>query len=1005
MKKCGGLLIVLNPFYVEVAQRHYRRGWCLFEVLLAIRNRFKPFVEITADAVDQFEDEVERLVEAGSDSNMIIDHLMEVKVNKSACGRPDDFKEIMRRIHDFSTEANVEEVYKHVLRTWFLDTADKIAFKYANAGVLDPPIIIEPKGLPITFEVPQTNTSSDNAAQIARIALMLINAGRINRGMRHLEVAERLAKASHHTDAEPAVDDGQFPHNTTFALCQCAIGKVWAKRAQHDKAVRYFHRALLHYRSSNARNEASSPSPPPPLDLGNSSTGKLVDQDADADAAAEDERIQFMAIARGATYNYSNYAEVADIADTHIDLVNIHRRRLDFTTANRWLRRLVELLKHAETKKIKETASFASTTKIKKRESTLLMSPLKELHSISPRRGSVSSLASPFLVLEEDSSLRTPTLSNSRIAQTVLEKAVANSNAAYGRLNRDQGELKQAIKDLKTAKQLKKHVVGSAKDHPSISAVDIQLGRAYTSSWLFSKAIRCLQSAAKETKNVLGNDDPQFGAALLALGEAYYMIGFWEYALKRVESAVDVLSSDYCKHIRTQGGRPTSAPSTIAPSGRPISAVNTTAGETANPKLAFAYGLLGAVQVRMSDSTVDLGINTLEEKALPATKQAHCSGNLNGENHPAVARIYGFIGQGYCKRALSKMKFGNNLEEGLADILKAVDFHLKDKAIKDKTLPSPMHVGFLDTYTSLQLTYYEAAQTIAEQQRNGKIGVLEGSRHRQQMLDEALKFGELAEKVWRTVNGKIKDTSQPLKQTSEPLKQASEPSRAASEPLPGAAAESAASALHPSKAPSMMAVAESEMVVHPNELHSGEDHSTSGEFWDIHQDALTPVYEVLGAIHNMRGDYDSYCSALEKLEKAEKHLDSSFHDAIKFGYILPNGSDAPIRDQGDGGAGAGAGTAPEGSESEEPPDESQWRRLLKEQALPRRLNRLSRVCQHLERAYRGLGGLAKRNSHEYQKKADEKARKVKAILHGVKSIDAVLKKEHETHRFKLDGRY
>ena len=44
MKRCGRLLIVLNPFHVNIADRHYRRGWCLFEVLLAVKNGFKPYV-------------------------------------------------------------------------------------------------------------------------------------------------------------------------------------------------------------------------------------------------------------------------------------------------------------------------------------------------------------------------------------------------------------------------------------------------------------------------------------------------------------------------------------------------------------------------------------------------------------------------------------------------------------------------------------------------------------------------------------------------------------------------------------------------------------------------------------------------------------------------------------------------------------------------------------------------------------------------------------------------
>lgn len=64
-------------------------------------------VEIPGDAAGRFQDKVKEMAEAGSDSDMIIGHLLEVKVSEANCGHKRDYDEIMKRIHNFASSGTM----------------------------------------------------------------------------------------------------------------------------------------------------------------------------------------------------------------------------------------------------------------------------------------------------------------------------------------------------------------------------------------------------------------------------------------------------------------------------------------------------------------------------------------------------------------------------------------------------------------------------------------------------------------------------------------------------------------------------------------------------------------------------------------------------------------------------------------------------------------------------------------------------------------------------------
>ena len=277
----------------------------------------------------------------------------------------------------------------------------------------------------------------------------------------------------------------EYSSNSSLALCERAIGKVWAARAEHEKAIQYLNRSIVNFKIK--------PLPDVALEMAS------------------------MAVAGDATYLD---ADLAQVVNAHVDLVNIHRRNLNFRMSRKWLRLLAVVLKIAVRMK----------------------------------------LAGGF-------------------AQKVLDQAVADSYIAYACLDRDEGFVSDAISDLKFASEKMKVV--KSEDHPAVAAINIELGWAYIASWRFSKAMKCLETAASDTQKVLGKDHPQYGAALLALGQADYCSGYWESALKRLETAADILSNDIAlAHIRRRRRVSTSSAYTT----------------TATPKLAMANALIGAVR-------------------------------------------------------------------------------------------------------------------------------------------------------------------------------------------------------------------------------------------------------------------------------------------------------------------------------------------------------------------------------------------------------------------------
>ena len=455
------------------------------------------------------------------------------------------------------------------------------------------------------------------------------------------------------------------------------------------------------------------------------------------------------------------------------------------------------------------------------------------------------------------------------------------------------------------------------------------------------------------------------------------------------------------------------------------------------------------VKVRMSHDhqTVEEGIEFLT-RSLLLSKEAHCHHTNckdDGECHPAVARVLGMLAQGHSKRAMlaTGVDSAANRREGFAA---AIDLHEREFATKRKALPAspnrtwqdgriyPTHISFLETYTSLELVYFEAARAsyrdhFQQQQQQqqprseGSIDGVDGAAaaaavdQQRDWLKLALQYGTLAEGVWRSVNSKAVRTSSRGGNGSSAPGAGGGGGKRAFVVTPTSRAADNACELPPSPPSVSVDIEESKAVtvaaceslqsVHsltsartntdsiaaagPKNLLSGvtEHH--------IQPEALTPVFEVLGGIHNMLGNHKL---ALEKLKKAETILDEYFQSAIRIGYIdvTSEGNDGTLSSDvhtctsrgGSNGSGiSGDAIDSTGGDNGGSGGEKQAQHLRKstteqlraKSQLPRRLHRLLRVCDHMAAAYRASGdGQA----------AFEKSKKVVKIRDGV---TAMLKKE------------